>query len=488
MKAILIATIGTRDMMFQTRSGEWFNIGDDQMRGDIIGEQAEVLEDLGQDLITFRELTRFLLDHLDQYRSRIRPVIMGQLIQEKAADISHVYLIGTDQPTTVAERNKDTLNACYLLQDWFQQNYPHITIDLISLGTDGTNPSDFEAMFRWWQRVWRETIQVSAQHPIWLCIKGGVGQTAEAARISGLSLYGDRIQFFDFKQTPYQNRQGIPSDYSGPFQGTSYLWDRTRQQALRLWERYDYAGLKELLNPYFQQDPAGFGALPIWVNAGIDWNQGEFKTFFQRVKSTLPNDQQRRGDTWWWMAFEQAQLAQVRLRQQHTAEAMLHSFRAVEGAIWEWLLAEYGDYIQHLPRRYPQLLVSICDRYPRLQSSFIDRATGQLRESVNLNGYVQQALLESAIPAVIRHTDFQSFWSQDNRDQRNALSHRLGGLTTRDLFLAWGTDIRNSEDWQKRIISCLNTITSQSFKFLDQASLFSFLHGQTQQSINNYEP
>ncbi|MBD1914280.1 MULTISPECIES: hypothetical protein [Cyanophyceae] len=488
MKAVLIATIGTRDLMFQTQSEDWFNIGDDQMRGDIIGEQAEVLEDLGQDLITFRELTQFLLDHLDQYRSRIRPIIMGKLFQERAADISKIYLVGTDQPSTVAERNKDTLNACYLLQDWFQQHYSHITVELIALGADGTNPSDFEAMFRWWQKVWRETIQVSTQQPIWLCIKGGVGQTAEAARISGLSLYSDRIQFFDFKQTPYQNRQGIPSAYSGPFKGTSYLWDRTRQQALRLWERYDYAGLEALLAPYFQQDQARFGALPIWIKAGVDWNQGEFKTFFQRVKSTLPPAQQRQGHTWWWMAYEQAQLAQVRLHQQHTSEAMLHSFRAVEGVIWEWMLAHYGDYIQHPPRRYPQLLGSICDRYPSLRPSFVDRATGQLRESANLNGYIQQALLEAVIPAIISNTDFQSFWSQDNRDQRNTLSHRLGGLTARDLFLAWGADTQNAEDWQKRIINCLNLIASQSFRSLDQASIFSFLHKKIQKLIDTYEP
>jgi hypothetical protein len=188
------------------------------------------------------------------------------------------------------------------------------------------------------------------------------------------------------------------------------------------------------------------------------------------------------------MAYEQAQLAQVRLHQQHTAEAMLHSFRAVEGAIWEWMLAHYGDYIEQPPRRYPQLSVSICDRYPSLRPAFVDRATGQLRASVNLNGYVQQALLEVALPAVIRHPDFQSFWSQDNRDQRNALSHRLGGLTSRDLFLAWGADIRHGEDWQKRIINCLNLITTQRFRSLEQANLFSFLHGQAQQAINTYEP
>lgn len=44
MKAILIATIGTRDLSFQINSGEWYNIGDDRMQnGEIIGEQTEVI-------------------------------------------------------------------------------------------------------------------------------------------------------------------------------------------------------------------------------------------------------------------------------------------------------------------------------------------------------------------------------------------------------------------------------------------------------------
>ena len=32
MKSVLIATIGTRDLMFQIASGEWFNIGNDRVQ------------------------------------------------------------------------------------------------------------------------------------------------------------------------------------------------------------------------------------------------------------------------------------------------------------------------------------------------------------------------------------------------------------------------------------------------------------------------
>ena len=44
MKSVLIATIGTRDLMFQIASCEWFNVGNDRVQnGEIIAEQLEVI-------------------------------------------------------------------------------------------------------------------------------------------------------------------------------------------------------------------------------------------------------------------------------------------------------------------------------------------------------------------------------------------------------------------------------------------------------------
>jgi len=488
MNATLIATIGTRDLMFQTQSGEWYNIGDDQLRGTFIGEQAEVLADLGQDLLTFRDLTKFLVDHLEQYRSRICPVITGKLLQNRAQDIGQVYLIGTDQPETVTQRDKDTLYACQLLKAWFADQHPNITVEIVPLGKDGTNPSDFEAMFRWWQNTWPTLVDADSSNPLWLCIKGGVGQTSESGRISGLSRYGDRIQFFEFEQKRDQNRQGIPSDYTGPFSGTYYLWSRTQQQALKLLERYDYAGAYDVLTPYINLDSSGFGAVPTWLQAGMAWNRGEFQTFYQRSKSTLPAAAQQQGQQWWWMAYEQAQLAAIRLEQENTAEAMLHSFRAVEGVIWEWIETHISDHISYPNKRYPQLLASIATRYPALKVKFIDYKTKEPIEAINLNGYTQQALIETAVPAAATSANLKTFWSQDTRNLRNALSHRLGGLSKRELFKAWGADIRDTAGWQQRMMGCLNLIAGQPFNNLMQASLFMQVHPKLQTYIAAYEP
>ena len=479
--ATLIATIGTRDLMFQTTSGEWFNIGDDQMRDDIVrqnilSEQDQVLTDLKLGTITFLELTDFLLENIKTFGDRLKPVILGKLLDEQAFAIKSVYLIGTNQqrPDVLPQyRAKDTVFACELVEHWLKRHHPHIEAEIIELGIEGTDPSDFEAMFQWWRRVWRSQITIESEQDIWLCLKGGVGQAAEAARISGLSIYGDRIQFFDFTQTPKQNRQGMPSDYRGPLLGTHYLWDRVQQQALQLLGRYDYAGAEALLGAYIRAYRSEFSFVPTALKAGIAWNQGQFNTFVQYAKGQLTGPEQRQTERWWWMAYEQAHLAVIRFEQKNTSEAMLHSFRAIEGAVWEWMQAHISQHINHPPRRYPQLLQSICQSYPSLSDRFRGHA------SVNLTGYHQEALIQAAIPETARSRDLQSFWSQDTRNYRNALSHKLGGITEKMLFDAWGEGVQDQKTWEKRVLTCLNLITGQSsFRAIAKVSLLTTIHEQ----------
>ncbi len=488
MKSIVVATIGTRDLMFQIASGKWFNIGDDRMQdGDIIGEQAEVLSDLGLSSMGYRELTQYLLESSSSYLERIKPVIIGKLLRDRASEIERIYLIGTDQAEEVQQRNKDTIYGCKLIQNWVEnvlnpETKNEIITEVISLGSQGTNPSNFEEMFQWWQKVWRDRLLVQEEQPIWLCLKGGVGQSAEAGRISGLSRYGDRIQFFEFQPTPRKNQVGTPSDYSGPFLGTNYLWDRTQQQALKLLTRYDYAGVLELLEPYFKQNPSGFKAVPTYLNAGVAWNQGEFQTFFNLAKSTLSTPQRRKqAQEWWWMGYEQAYMAIVRLKQQNTTEAMLHSYRAIEATIMQWVAQEFSA-VRVIPHEFPTLNRSILNRYPKLETFFdADRVRG---ETIKLTQWVLEALLNEAIPEIADSQDFKSFWSSANT-MRNILSHQLGGLSQTSLFDAW--EVANIEQLESRLVRCLNVLSGQSCSSLTQISLFAETHHLTKKTIENFQ-
>jgi hypothetical protein len=484
MKAVLVATIGTRDLIFQvSSSGKWHNIGDDRMKdGDYIGEQAEVISDLSLTTpITYRDLTDYLLKNIDKYRDRIKPVIIGKLLSEKAADIEKVYLIGTNQNPEVPEREKDTLYACELIKSWLAHNYPHITVEVIYLGDDGTNPANFEQMFSWWRQTWKK-INPQPEQPIWLSLKGGVGQAAEAARISGLSLYGDRIQFFEFHQDSKANQAGILSNYTGPFLGTNYLWDRTQQQALKLLERYDYAEVLDLLAPYFKQDTSRWGAVPNLLKAGLAWNQGKFETFFQFAKSSLALQKQQT-DAFGWQAYEEAYLALIRLQQNNTTEAMFHSFRAVEGLLSKWVTTTFTE-VTARPDKYATLNHSIVTKYPALKKLF--ERNGQ-KDEIKLELWVMQCLLEADFPEVKTSQDWVMF-CQNAVKIRNKLFHQIGGLTEMDLFKAWGDGINNQSKWENRILNCLNLVTKNKFQSLSQASLFASIHEQAQQAIKEYQP
>ena len=479
MTAILIATIGTRDLMFQISSGDWFNIGDDRMQdGDIIGEQAEVIGDLSLGAITFRDLTKYLFDRQNQYLDRIKPVIIGKLLAEKANKIDKLYLIGTDQLSDVPQRSKDSIHSCELIKIWVEKNY-QIPTTIVSLGTDGTNPANFEVMFGWWRKTWREDIKPASDREIWLGLKGGVGQTSEAGRISGLSLYGDRINFFEFHQNEKHNRAGNPSTYTGPFLGTNYLWDRTQQQALGLLDRFDYAGVEELLKPYLQTK--SLGAVTNWLKAGIAWNRGEFDSFFQSTKATnVLDNYKQQSQSWWWMAYEQAYLAVIRLEQNNTAVAMLHSFRAVEGCLFEWAKITFPDDIKDVQSGFPQVKNSILNHHPQLKSVF-DNARGNYLHA-QWRGSLRREILEAVISNA-RQVSFQYFWSDDCQNKRNELSHRLGGISEREVLSAWGKDIKDRSQWQSRILACLNILSRQSFKTLNQARLFAKIHDRVRESI-----
>lgn len=485
MKSVLIATIGTRDLMFQIASGEWFNIGNDRVQnGEIIAEQLEVISDLGlKDNTTFRDLTKYLLDHIEKHIDHIQPPIIGKMFIEQASNIEKVYLIATDQEKNVTQREKDTLYSAELIKQWLIHKFSHLHSDnvhIILLGQDGTNPSIFEDMFNWWRKIWKNTITVNKSQSVWICLKGGVGQTSEAARISGLSFYGDRIQFFEFKENTRANRNGISSDYSGPFLGTNYLWDRTQKQALKLLESYDYTEAYDLLEPYFQQSGSKFGPIPNLLKAGKLWNQGQFERFLSLAKSST---QISSVEGRLWMAYEQAYLGVIRLKQMNTTEAMLHSYRAIEGLLYWWAADSFPDHVEERKDQYSLIKDSILQKYPFLTSYF---SKPEPKTEVNLQGWLLKDLLNLAIPETANSIDFQAFW-YSAKTARNTFSHRLGGLAEQDIFTAWGKDITDSQQWQKRILNCINLVTGKSFSTLYKASLFSQIHTEVIATLKTQE-
>lgn len=488
MKSILVATIGTRDLMFQVTTGDWYNIGDDRMKGDILGEQIEVVSDLAlTEKSSFREISQYLWENIEYYGDQVKPVILGKLLEDKINDLEKVYLVVTDQNETVKEREKDTLYSGELIKYWLNKLNSDLVVNILYIGRNDENPSNFEKMFRWWQQVWKENIKPQPDQPILLCLKGGVGQASEASRISGLSFYGNDIKFYEFIPTPYNNQKGISSDYTGPFLGTNYLWDRTRQQALQLLERYDYAGLQNLVKPYYEQNKQKWKETYALIKSGVSWNQGQFEDFFQSASFSFNNQQKEQHQQYWWMAYEQAYTAVVRLKQKNTTEAMLHSFRAVEGLIYECLKHEFKDYMVNSEYTYSSLQSSVLNKYPALKELFVNN--GNPVPEIKLDSRTQQRLIEKYIALTSPQANFKDLkaWgSEELRNHRNRLSHKLGGISEGELYQAWGKDTYNQKDWEKRILNCLNLITENKFNYLWQGSLFASIHQRVLTAIKNY--
>ena len=488
MKSILVATIGTRDLMFKVTNGDWYNIGDDRMKGDILGEQIEVVSDLAlTEKSSFREISQYLWENVEYYGDRVKPVILGKLLEDKINDLEKVYLVVTDQNETVKEREKDTLYSGELIKYWLNKLNSDLVVNILYIGKNNENPSNFEEMFRWWQQVWKENIKPQPDPPILLCLKGGVGQTSEASRVSGLSSYGNDIKFYEFIPTPHDNQKGISSDYTGLFLGTNYLWDRTQKQALKLLERYDYAGLENLVKPYYEQNKSELKKLYQLIQAGVSWNQGQFEVFFQSASSSFDNQQKEQHQQYWWMAYEQAYTAVVRLKQKNTTEAMLHSFRAVEGLIYECLKHEFKDYMVNSEYTYSSLQSSVLNKYPALKELFVNN--GNPVPEIKLDSRTQQRLIEKYIALTSPQANFKDLkaWgSEELRNLRNRLSHKLGGISEKELFSAWGNNIHNQQDWEKRILNCLNLITENKFFSLCQGSLFAAIHQRVLTAIKNY--
>ncbi len=244
------------------------------------------------------------------------------------------------------------------------------------------------------------------------------------------------------------------------------------------------------LAPYLQNKK--LGAVPNLLKAGIAWNRGEFDSFLQYAKSTNVLDtHQQQSQTWWWMAYEQAYLAVVRLEQNNTVEAMLHSFRALEGGLLEWARDYLGDDFQDNQQDSPRVLNSILGSHPKLKDSFKSKKS-EKRESGEIEAYalwmlisVQRGILKVSLPAALEG-DFEYFWSDDCRRKRNEMSHRIGGMSEKELFSAWGEDIKYRSQWAARILACLNILTGQSFKSLSDASLFDKVQKKVKGAIEQF--
>ena len=488
--SILVATIGTRDLAFQVSSGEWLNIGNDRAPDPkSISEQALVQVDLGLENFSFRALTEYLLNHWDDYHERLKPIILGKLIEDSRDQLQQIYLFGTNQLEHVKQRDKDTLFSAEIIQKWIAAQYA-ISTSVVLQGAEGENPSDFEEMFRWWKKTWQQIATESQEGvSILLCLKGGVGQSSEASRVTALSRFAEDAQFYDFIQDEEKNRQGLSSEYTKPFTGINYLWDRKRQEALALLERHDYEAVYRTLRAYYKSEDIEqpnfrlMDRVKLLLEAAISWNISDFKGF----STILGSQAETRSQQWWWTGYESAYLSTVRFKQGNTVEALFHSFRAIEGSVSMWAEWRYSDHIDH-NNGSPQIKISVLGLLPNyigdkkqenLLTTFKDKG------KLGLYSFTLYDLLRQSRPEWREDPHIRKVWDVAAH-KRNQLFHRLLGLQKLEVFEAWDTP--NKEKWEERILGCLNFLSEEDFSSLSEASLMSQVHREIKEAIASYQP
>lgn len=483
-KAILVATIGTRDLAFYAKSyGQWFNVGNDR-KSDLEDSQFVKVQyelEIGDgENANFRGVTKHLLDNWKTYKEELQPIIIGKLLTDKKDNIKTVYLVATNQPNEPKYQRfyqKDTLYSAQIIKLWLETNY-NINTKIVTQGQPGENPSNFEEMFTWWQKFWHGIAPgLNEKTELLLCLKGGVNQSSEAARITAISRFEEKVIFYDFIENETENSQGIPSEYTAPFKGVNYLWSRKQSEALQLLDRFDYEGVNTLLLPYYQDgNNEEIKKLKLWLKKAITWNITDFDTFANGLTQISPTN-------WWWKAYESAYLGIVRLQQGNTTEAFFHAFRAIEGLMSELIINTYKTHIEAPKGQTPYLKQSICQdhNYPQFRN-----LRGQFHEGkICLYGSGLDQLVTTTLPEISTNSAWNHFFFS-TKTWRNRLYHRLIKLPEGDLFNSW--NVNNQQDWENNILYLLNSLSQQNYTNLKTASLMAIYHEKIKKNINKYRP
>lgn len=189
-------------------------------------------------------------------------------------------------------------------------------------------------------------------------------------------------------------------------------------------------------------------------------------------------------ENWWWEAYEAAYLGVIRIvKQSNTVEAMFHSFRAVEGLTKKWVLHTYRQQIQYSNSSQPNTAYFYDRNLPPQLRRWFNKNKNRHYNNVGLFGKPLFDLLEaSELNRWNQCSNIQKFASL-TLGQRNSTFHSLCGLQSLDLYKAWGT--QKLEDWEARVLGCLNFIAQPQppFNLLEKASLMTIVHQKLKDEI-----
>ena len=279
---------------------------------------------------------------------------------------------------------------------------------------------------------------------------------------------------------------------------SSYFQSMQIEEAKKLLANYNYVGVESVLKTRLQADDRDVAKnILALLEVAKLWNLSKFNDFMEKMQRIEINSLQeaatlRFNQSWaWWIAYEEAYLALIRIEQGNIVESFFHGFRSVEGLISKW--GEYKFFDHVIPNNdSPLLKISILEVFnDYLGKQEQEKMLNEFKEkgTLVLSGFPLYALLRIERQNWRNECKDLSIFTEKIAPKRNKLFHRLLGLHISELFEIW--DVKNVDEWQKRIIRYINFVSEQkqfdSCISLHDTSLMAQVHDQLVKAIESFE-
>jgi hypothetical protein len=366
---------------------------------------------------------------------------------------------------------QDTCQLEPILKCYFQEKFPNLEdkfVKFISLAPQASEKGldnwdyvlDLVEKKLYSLQFDTEAIAEESVETVYVSYQASIPAISSAVQFSCLARFEKKVRFL-VKNEYDQYTELVPS--------SKYLNKIQREKARKLLERHDYAGVKELLATDLDPDAK------ILLDAAIQWNFAKFDDFKKKLLEYSDShfieeiEERTKQKNWCWEAYESAYLGVVRLKQGNTVEAIFHSFRAVEGLLYNWVIHDYSV----------DKKIFICtkqgDPIPSKKSNKKFKTYGK-----DLYNFLsEQRKIEN-------DEDIYEF-GNSIFNNRNNLFHKLEGKSDKQSVLKfWGIHSGNEQEWKARVLGCLKFIAESKppFNSLEEASLMFQVHQKLDKAIS----
>ena len=491
MEVVWIVTTGNSDVKLSSNN-QWGHLREqkrEQLKPCYNDFKSPVEDADGLFLLPARVMGLVYGDALDTHWQYFRFPLLTEFTQKIKVDKKNtpnrIIVLLTNQEEIFIEKNsadpqydrsdpdcpfwKDTEELKPILQRFFDENFGSAKVEFYPLEpkTIGEGLDNWDSTLRLVQKKF-EQWEISEDDRVIVSHQASTPAISSAVQFTSLAKFGEKVDFLISNE-----RDLTLTKFLG---GSKYLKEIRRKEAEILLSRHDYLGIETLIRDYPKDTDT-----EILLNAAIQWNFAKFDEFANEVEKLssqefqdLVQDVKARRQNWWWEAYESAYLGSVRLlKQGNTVEAMFHSFRAVEGLLYKWVVKYHSDKLEDRNNGGKDIVVS-RDENEKPKKTY--------------NAYGKGLYLFLDYYRTVRKNNDKDIWIFGNCifDRRNELFHQLEGLQDQKaVFKEWQTD--DEKSWKDRVINCLNFIAKddlpKEFESPEEASLMVRVHEELKRAI-----